>query len=114
MRAHLAIFSRDRTFATQIVQFAHEDHPHHYQVAFQLGNRWLDNDRLIFWDVNLGNAFLWNIVTETATRIEGIDELGEFVYSRDGEEFVFSEDGRTLYRLRTEIDSDIYLLEMSK
>ncbi len=106
----LRVFSQDRTFGRQTVSDA-DGNP--YRVAVQLGNRWLDDRRLILWDLDLGNAFLWDTDTQTATRIEGIDELGEFTYSEDGEEFVFSEDGRTLFRLRTTVDSDIWLLELS-
>ena len=98
----LTVFSQDRRFVRQTVRDAGGDP---YRVALQWGNRWLDEHRLIFWDLDLGNAFIWDTESETASQIEGISELGEFM---------FSEDRRTLFRLRTEVDSDIWLLEMPR
>ena len=113
VRGVLDVFSQVRT-RTSVHHNVRDADNVHYHVAGQAGNRWLDEHRFIFWDSDIGNAFLWDTEFQTASRIEGIDELGEFRYSRDGQEFVFSEDGRTLYRVRTEVDSDIWLLEMSK
>ena len=74
-----------------------------YNVRPQMGSPRLDNDRLIFWDLDREKAFLWDVDRDEASEIEGITESGQFV---------FSEDGRSLFRLRVISDSDIWLIEL--
>jgi hypothetical protein len=82
-----------------------------YRVEFQRGRRWLDDHRLIFWDEVLMKALLWDTESLEAREIEDADkDMG----TANVFEFVFSRDGQTLFRQITTIDSDIYLLELSR
>ena len=52
---------------------------------------WLDGRRLIFWDVVREKAFLWDTVDQKAKEIEDLQGPAEYV---------FSEDGKTIFILR--------------
>ena len=45
-----------------------------YVAAGQMGNRWLDDHRLIFWSVLQKKAFLWDTESLEATEI-GLREM---------------------------------------
>ena len=56
-------------------------------------------------------ALLWDTDSQQAREIEDADkDMG----TANRFEFVFSRDGQTLFRQITTIDSDIYLLELSR
>ena len=75
-----------------------------YRTWAQRGNRWLDNTRLIFWDSDQNKAHLWDTVEKKAKPIEGLEHPGEYV---------FSEDGQTLFALQSVTAyTDILLLEL--
>ena len=97
----LHVFSEDERFDDHVARDT-EGIP--YTVKFQHGNRWLDGNRLIFWELERGKAFLWDVVSQTESEILGITEKAHFVFSPNGE---------TLYMQRRESSSDIWLLEMS-
>ena len=99
----LWIFSQDRAFGRQTVSDA-DGNP--YRVERQWGNRWLDDRRLIFWDLDRSRAVLWDVEKREATAVPGMGD--------EPAEFVFSADGRLVYRLQRRLDSDIWLLELEK
>ena len=81
-----------------------------YFVREQLGSRWLDNNRLIFYDFRTGDTFLWDVEDGEegkATKIDGIK-------NGKSSQFAFTQSGETLFMLRGSVTSDIYLLEISK
>ncbi len=90
----------DRSFEPQTVRDANGNP---YRARFQIGSRWLDDHRLIFWDLDSERAYLWDVDSQKATEIQRIQEPGEFV---------FSGDGGTLFRLRVVSKSDIWLIEL--
>ena len=98
----MEVFSAD---GSNRVQLTADSNGNHYHVTTQTGNRWLDDHRLIFWDPDRERAFLWDVDEEHATVIDDLNEPAEFV---------FSEDGRTLFTLSSEIETEIWMLELSK
>ena len=80
-----------------------------YIAAYQMGNRWLDDHRLIFWSVLQKKALLWDTESLEATEIE---DAGLQTTNASIAEFVFSPDGQTLFRQVLTIDMDIYLVEL--
>ena len=106
--ALLRVYSTEDGSVDQVVR---DPDGNPYRVEFQRGRRWLDNHRLIFWDEVLMKALLWDTDSQQAREIEDADkDMG----TANAFEFVFSRDGQTLFRQITTIDSDIYLLELSR
>ncbi len=76
-----------------------------------MGSPWLDDHRLIFWSVVQKKAFLWDTDSLEAHEVEG---AGQDMGTASAFEFVFSRDGRTLFRQVLTVDTDIWLLELAR
>ncbi len=73
-------------------------------IQFSFSNAWIDNDRFIGWDRRRESVYIYNTRSNTAQIIESPFEGPQF--------FMSAKHGTEMYVLRSNIDCELWLLEL--